>query len=305
MTTVIETRGLTKSYGAHRGIVDVDLDVEPGQVFAFLGPNGAGKTTTIRILLDLQRPSAGTARVLGLDAHHDAVAIHRRLGYLPGDLVLAPHMTGADYVKWFARARGLPDSLPRAQQLAGRFDLDLGRRTKELSKGNRQKVGIVLAFAHRPELLVLDEPTSGLDPLVEDEFEQLLAETAAEGATVFLSTHELDQVQRIAQRVAIIKDGRMVLSDSVDTLRRSVPQRMDLRFKEPIDPRRLDIAGVRVVSTNGPAVSLELTGDIGPVLHAVADLDPVELVTRHADLDELFLSVYRNPTEATTPAHVD
>ena len=296
MTCAIETIGLTKMFGAIRGIEALDLRVEPGEIFGFLGPNGAGKTTTIRALLDLQRPTAGTALVLGLDAHRDSVAIHSRVGYLPGDLALFSRMTAGDHFAWFARARGFTN-YRSASALAARFDLPLDRRVKELSKGNRQKVGIVLAFMHEPELLILDEPTSGLDPLMKDEFERLLRESTASGRTVFLSSHELDEVQRVADRVGIIKDGRLVRTDTVEGLRRDAPTTLELRFRYPVDPAIFRIDGVRVLESSGAHVTLEVTGALGPVLRIAADLDPIGLVSRQADLDELFLDFYRDDIE--------
>ena len=300
---VIESAGLTKTFGEFRGIRQLDLSVTSGQVFAFLGPNGAGKTTTIRILLDLQRPNAGWARLFGFDAHRDSVRIHQRVGYLPGDLALHSRLSGWDHVNWSRKARRIV-TVDGAAGLADRLDLDLTRKVSELSKGNRQKLGIVLAFFHQPDLLILDEPTSGLDPLVEDEFERLLKETVAEGRTVFLSTHKLDEVQRIAERVAIIKEGRLVLIDTVENLRRSVAQRVELRFRAPVDPSRFLMDGVRIASVHGSQVALEVTGPIGPVLEVAADLDPVDLVARHADLDELFLSVYREAGSDAGSSHV-
>jgi len=297
-TAAIETVGLTKMFGTTRGIDQLNLRVESGEIFGFLGPNGAGKTTTIRALLDLYHPTAGTARVLGLDAQVDSVAIHRRVGYLPGDLTLFDRMTARDHVNWFARARGR-DSTGRADELSERFSLALDAKVKELSTGNRQKVGIVLAFMHEPELLILDEPTSGLDPLMKDEFEHLLRETTAAGRTVFLSSHELDEVQRVADRVGIIKEGRLVLTDTVAGMRQRAPQVIEVLFDHPVDPDRFQIDGVRVVSSQGPRVELEMTGAIAPVLRIIADFDPVELVSRHAELDELFLDYYRNDTGKT------
>ena len=298
MTSAIETIGLTKMFGATRGIEGLDLRVEPGEIFGFLGPNGAGKTTTIRALLDLQRPTAGTALVLGLDAHRDALAVHDRVGYLPGDLALFARMTARDHVVWFARARGLTGT-GSAEALAERFALPLDRRVKELSKGNRQKVGIVLAFMHDPDLLILDEPTAGLDPLMKDEFERLLRETTAHGRTVFLSSHELDEVQRVAERVGIIKNGRLIRTDTVEGLRDSAPTTLEFRFKGPVDPALFRIDGVRIVSTGDAHLTLEVSGAMGPVLQVAAALDPIGLVSRQADLDELFLDFYRDRTEET------
>lgn len=294
MTYAIEARGFTKRFGKTLAVDGLDLAVGTGEVFGFLGPNGAGKTTTIRAVLDLLRPTSGMVRVLGLDAHRDSVAVHRRVGYLPGDLALFPRLTARAHVSAFASVRGMPAGA-RALELAERFELPLGRPVRELSTGNRQKLGVVLAFMHDPELLVLDEPTVGLDPLVKDEFEHLLRETTAQGGTVFLSSHELDEVQRVADRVAIVKDGRLVRTDTVASLRASAPKTLELRFATPVDSTGFEIDGVRVVSVEGPIVTLQLTGPLRPVLEAVAQLEPLDMVSRHADLDELFLSIYRGP----------
>jgi beta-exotoxin I transport system ATP-binding protein len=298
MTCAIETVGLTKTYGAVTAVAGLDLRVEPGQVFGFLGPNGAGKTTTIRMLLALARPTVGRARLLGLDAAVDSVEVHRRTGYLPGDLELFPRLTGRQHIDWFGRARGGVDG-SRVKDLVERFQVVTGRPVRELSKGNRQKIGLVLAFMHEPELLVLDEPTSGLDPLMQREFESLLRETAGQGRTVFLSSHELDEVQRVADRIAIIKEGRLVAQDTVDGLRRAAPQKMQVRFRRPVSPADLNaVTGVTVTACDGPRVTLDVTGEIGPVLQVIASHDPVDLVSRPAGLDELFLGFYQESAEA-------
>jgi beta-exotoxin I transport system ATP-binding protein len=301
MRAVIETFGLTKSFGPTRAVVDLDLQVQGGQVFGFLGPNGAGKTTTIRALLALQRPTNGGIRVLGLDSQRQSLEIHGRIGYLPGDLQLYPRMTAKQHIDWFARARG-GGTPPLIGELVERFDVVLDRPAKELSRGNRQKVGLVLAFMHRPELLILDEPTSGLDPLMQNEFEGLARETVAEGRSVFLSSHELDEVQRLADHVAIIKAGRLVATDSVEGLRRSAPQKVEVTFPEAIDCSQFSLLdGVTVTACEGPRVALEVTGPIGPVLGLIAEHDPVDVISRHADLDELFLDFYRRSPAAEPP----
>jgi ABC-2 type transport system ATP-binding protein len=316
MTPVIETRGLAKTYGAVRAVVDLDLEVETGEVFAFLGPNGAGKSTTIRMLLALQRPTFGTASLFGLDSHADRVEIHRRVGYLPGDLELFPRMTGRHVIDWFSHARGGVDR-ETVDHLVERFQAVTERPVKELSKGNRQKLGIVLAFMTRPELLVLDEPTVGLDPLMRNEFETLIRETVAEGKTVFLSSHELDEVQRLADRAAIIKEGRLIVTDTVDGLRRSLPRKIEVEFRQPVDRSVFDgLAGVRIVSTviapdrgaqdnaasDGAVMAFEVTGEIAPFLHVVVDHDPIDFVSRRPDLDELFLDFYRSSEERPVDA---
>ncbi len=297
---VIETTGLTKTFGAHRGIVDVDLEVRRGEVFGFLGPNGAGKSTAIRILMGLHAPTSGRARVLGLEPRRDQVELGARTGYLPGDLVLVPRQTGRELTERFARVRGLTDTAYR-DELVERFGVDLDRPTQTLSKGNRQKIGIVLAFMHRPELLVLDEPTSGLDPLLQNEFALLLEETTRDGRTVFLSSHDLDEVQRVVDRLAIIREGRIVVTDTVEGLRSHAPRTMEVTLARDLGDDALAslraLAGLAVERDGPRRLRLTLTGPVAPVLRAVAELDPVDLRARPADLDELFLGYYRATDE--------
>ncbi len=291
---VIETHQLTKRYGSARGIEDVDLHVEPGEVFGFLGPNGAGKSTTIRTLLDFQRPTSGSAELFGLDSRRDSVAIRARVGYLPGDLKLFERMTGAQHLAWFSRARGAHNAAV-TDDLVARFDVEMDRPVGELSKGNRQKVGLLLAFAQAPELLILDEPTSGLDPLMQVEFERLVRETAAAVRTVLLSSHSLAEVQRVADRVAIIRDGRLVVTDTVEHLRARAPRVMGFRFPGTPDPvpfRRLD--GVGNVEVHDNDLDLQVTGGVAPVLEAALAQGVVDVTAHHADLDELFLAYYRD-----------
>lgn len=298
---VIETHTLTRSFGPHRGIIEVDLRVEPGEVFGFLGPNGAGKSTTIRILMGLYHASSGTARVLGLDPFHDGVEVHRRTGYLPGELAVYPRVTGREILDRFGSARGLRDTRYR-DELIERFGAEVDRPTQTLSKGNKQKLGIVLAFMHRPELLVLDEATSGLDPLLQQEFISLLRETAAEGRTVFLSSHDLDEVQRAVHRLAIIREGRIVVTDTVDGLRQHAPRTIELVFDRDVDTAALtQLDGVQVTGTDPRHLRFTITGPVAPILRAIAPLDPIDLLARPADLDELFLDYYRsaNLPEAT------
>jgi ABC-2 type transport system ATP-binding protein len=293
MTPVVSAAGLTRSFGKHRGIDDVSFEVRRGEVFGFLGPNGAGKSTTIRIMLGLYRRDAGTVTVLGHDPARDIVPINAATGYLPGELALHPRLTGREHLDLVARARGLTDLRTR-DELVRRFNVELDRPVKNLSKGNRQKIGIVLTFMHRPHLLVLDEPTSGLDPLLQDEFARLVRETVAEGRTVFLSSHELDEVQRVVDRLAIIKDGRIVVTDTVDGLRSKAPRTVQFRFDRDVDGALFEhIDGVHVTGTEDRTVTLTLSGAIAPVLRAAADLDAVDVTARPTDLEELFLRYYR------------
>lgn len=291
---VIATEGLTRRFGRRRGITDVSMAVTGGEVFGFLGPNGAGKSTTIRLLLGLYRPSSGRATVFGLNPCRDGVEVHRRVGYLPGELALYPRLTGRNIVDRAARIRRHTDQRYR-DELVDRFGIELDRPVHTLSKGNVQKIGLLLAFAHRPELLILDEPTSGLDPLLQDEFSRLVRETARDGRTVFLSSHDLDEVQRLVDRVAIIKEGRIIVTDTVENLRANAPKTVEFRFPNPVDPavfQRLD--AVRVLSGDTTRVRLSVAGTIGPLLRLAAELDPVDMTARPTDLDELFLSYYRS-----------
>jgi ABC-2 type transport system ATP-binding protein len=300
VTAAIETVGLGRDYGTTRAVDALDIAVECGECFGFLGPNGAGKSTTIRLLLALQRPSRGRAVVLGSDVQRDAPEVHRRVGYLPGELSLYPRWTGRQHIDWFAGVRGI--SPRRADDLVERFGVVMDRPADELSKGNRQKVGLVLAFMHRPELLVLDEPTSGLDPLMQGEFEALVRETVAERRTVFLSSHGLDEVQRVADRVTIIREGRVVATDTVAHLRDSAPRKVTVRFDHRIDLQVFaPLEGVAVTGSDEHSVSLDVTGPMGPLIRVLAQHDPVDLTARQADLEELFGGYYRDGTNEGAP----
>ncbi|HET7389021.1 MAG TPA: ABC transporter ATP-binding protein [Nocardioidaceae bacterium] len=294
---IVSVEALTRSFGRQRGVFDVGFEIGPGEVFGFLGPNGAGKSTTIRLLLGLYRPDRGRIRVFGLDPAKDSVEVHRRTGYLPGELALYPRLTGGQLLDRFASARSMrgPGERRYRDDLVERFEAELDRPLRTLSKGNRQKIGIVLAFMHRPELLVLDEPTSGLDPLLQDEFARLLRETADDGRSVLLSSHELDEVQRTVDRLAIIREGRIVETDTVEGLRSRSPRTVELRFASPVDTDAFAaLSGVHVVSREPERVVLSLVGPVAPLLRLAADLDAVDLTARPADLDELFLTYYRN-----------
>jgi ABC-2 type transport system ATP-binding protein len=289
---VIETRQLTKSYGPFRGIVDVDLVVNEGEIFGFLGPNGAGKTTTIRILLDLIRPTSGRATVFGVETAADPVAIHRRLGYLPGEWNLYDRLTGAETITFFGNLRGGVDK-GYVDHLVQRLDLDPSRRFREYSKGNKQKVGLICALQHRPELLILDEPTSGLDPLVQQTFNELLFEARGEGRTVFLSSHIISEVERTCDRVAIIREGRIVRLDTVEGVRALAAHEVELRFEAPVDPAPfVAIPGVANLVEEGRTLRMLVTGPIAPVVRLAGRFDLVDFVSREPSLEEVFLSEY-------------
>ena len=299
MTAVIRTEKLTKSYGSHRGIVDVNLEVQQGEVFGFLGPNGAGKTTTIRILLDLIRPTSGKAYVFDIESSADPAAIHRRIGYLPGEFTLYDRLTGAQTLEYFGNLRGGVDKAYQAE-LIERFDLDASRRFKEYSKGNKQKVGLVAALQHKPELLLLDEPTSGLDPLVQQTFFTVLREQVAAGSTVFLSSHVLSEVERSCDRVAIIREGRLVQVDRVDALRDLAHHQVELRFAgDPPVGEFKGLAGVSDVEVEDHLIRLRVLGPITPVVQAAARLGVTDFLSRESSLEETFLAQYgREAAEA-------
>ena len=301
MTAIIGTEKLTKSYGPHRGIVDLDLEVDEGEVFGFLGPNGAGKTTTIRTLLDHLRPTSGRARVFGIETTADPVAIHRRIGYLPGEFTLYDRLTGGQTIEYFANLRGGVDPAYRAS-LIERLDLDPSRRFKEYSKGNKQKLGLVVAFQHRPELLILDEPTSGLDPLVQQAFYGLVREAQAEGRTVFLSSHVLSEVERTCDRVAIVRDGRLVRTGRVDTLRDLAHHQVELRFPDGVPTAEFAaLPGVSDVVVEDHTLRLRVAGPITPVLQAAARHQLVDFLSREPSLEESFLAEYgRQATEVSS-----
>jgi ABC-2 type transport system ATP-binding protein len=289
---VIETEKLTKSYGSHRGIIDVDLAVQEGEIFGFLGPNGAGKTTTIRTLLDLIRPTSGTARVFGIESSADPVAIHRRIGYLPGEFALYDRLTGGQHLEYFANLRGGVDPAYQAS-LVERLDLDPSRKFKEYSKGNKQKVALVIALQHRPDLLLLDEPTSGLDPLVQQTFFVILRESVAGGATVFLSSHILSEVEKTADRVGIIREGLLVKVGTVDDLRDLAHHQVELRFAGEVPAAVFEaLPGVSEVVVDDHVLRLRVAGAITPVVQAAARYELLDFVSREPSLEETFLAQY-------------
>jgi ABC-2 type transport system ATP-binding protein len=292
MTAVIELQKLTKSYGSNRGIIEVDLSVEQGEVFGFLGPNGAGKTTTIRTMLDLIRPTSGRALVFGTESDADPVAIHRRVGYIPGEFTLYDRLTGGQTLEYFANLRGGVERSYQAS-LIERFELDPSRRFREYSKGNKQKVGVIVALQHRPELLILDEPTSGLDPLVQQTFFGTLRETVAEGTTVFLSSHILSEVEKNCDRVAIIREGRLAQVDRVDALRDLAHHQVELRFAGPVPASAFaSLPGVSDLVADDHVLRMRVAGAITPVVQAAARYDLLDFVSREPSLEETFLAQY-------------
>jgi ABC-2 type transport system ATP-binding protein len=290
---IIRAEELTKCFGANRGVTGLTFEVLQGEVFGYLGPNGAGKTTTIRLLLDLLRPTSGTVRVFGLDPRRDGRRIRAEIGYLAGDLRLYGRLTGRELLHYFGHLRGLP-GIDEGEALARRFDLDLDRPIRTLSKGNRQKAGLVQALMHRPALLVLDEPTSGLDPLVQQVFYEIVREATADGRSVFLSSHVLSEVQRVADRVAVIREGELELVESVETLRTRAFTRVEATFATapPADAFE-GVPEVRVLERRGDAVLFALEGRADPLVKALARYEVIGLDSHEADLEDVFLALYR------------
>lgn len=289
----IQTERLTKHYGSFPALIDLDLEVKPGEVFGFLGPNGAGKSTTIRVLMGELNPTSGSASVLG--AQPREVAHRARLGYLPSDLALWPAMTGRDTLRFFANLRHGVDRAHVAA-LAERLDADLTKRVGELSTGNRQKIGLISVFMHRPDLLILDEPNAGLDPLVQHEFWAMMREVADDGRSVFLSSHTLSEVERVADRVGIIRQGRLIAVEEVAALRRKRMRRIELDIDGTLEASDLaPISGVRDVEIRADRVELNFDGDMAQLLAAVsAKVRLRDLHTQEADLEDIFLAYYRD-----------
>ncbi|MEZ5115119.1 MAG: ABC transporter ATP-binding protein [Candidatus Nanopelagicales bacterium] len=287
---------VTKYYGSSRGVIDVDLELRRGEVLGLLGPNGAGKTTLLRTMLDLIRPTAGRITVMGRDAHRESVAVRRELSYLPGELALPPRLTGRQAVRLYTSARG-PVDPSRVQRFADRLDLDLDRRVGDLSKGNKQKVGVVLAFAPDVPLLVLDEPTSGLDPLLQRTFRDFVFEAVDEGRTVLLSSHVMEEVEHLATRVALMREGRVVAVDSVDALKGLVAREVRVRVGVGVDVPALTatltaLPGVTGVTAREGVLELRAQGSMDALVKALAAVEVDAVTSVEPDLEDVFVTFY-------------
>jgi ABC-2 type transport system ATP-binding protein len=292
MADAILTDSLSKSYGDVLALDNLDLQVRTGEIFGYLGPNGAGKTTTIRLLLDIIRPSAGGAEVLGLDPRKDGVQLRRRVGYLPGDFIVDGRQTSREFLTFLGNLRG---GLPaRAMDdLAGRLDFDLGLKIGSLSKGNRQKVGLIQAFMHEPELLILDEPTSGLDPLMTREFLSMATEARARAQTIFMSSHILSEIQQVADRAGIIRKGRLIAIDDVDALRSRAMREVRVSFGGEVTPAQFEpIEGVSDLVVDGNVLRCRLTGEADLFVKTAARHKVIDFISEEPDLEELFFHYY-------------
>ena len=306
MTAAIITEGLHKRYGARTAVHGLDLVVEPGTVFGLIGPNGAGKTTTLRILLDIIRPTSGSARVLGQDPHQGGPALRRRIGFIPGELRLEGRVRAQSLLSHYADISG-PVERGTIAELAERLDVDLSRSVRTLSKGNKQKLGLIQAFMHRPELLVLDEPTSGLDPLVQREFMSMVREARDNGQTVVLSSHVLSEIQQTADRVAVLSEGRVVAEGDVASLRLGALRRVRAGVRAA-DPdairtaleRMAGVTDTEVIEGDVVRITATIDGDIDPLIKLLAASTVVDLAIEEPDLEESVLSLY-----GTTPHEVN
>ena len=291
MTAAVATTGLTKFYGVHRGITDVNLAIREGEVFGLLGPNGAGKTTCIRLFLDFIHPTSGSATVLGLDSRADSVRIRRHVGYLPGEFVTYEKLTVLDLLEYFANLRN--GDLGKAHLLAERFALDLTRKIGELSRGNRQKLGLVQAFMSDPRLLILDEPSTGLDPLLQQEFHALVREEVEAGKTFFISSHVLSEVEIICDRVGIIREGSLVTVEEVATLRERALTRVEIEFDNPVSPADFEaVEGVTDVVVSEHRLTCSVTGSVDSLIKAAARHTVNKIESARPGLEEVFLAYY-------------
>ncbi len=288
----IETHQLTKFYGKSRGVEDLDLDVRRGEIYGFVGPNGAGKSTTVRLLLNLIRPTRGSATILGMDSQRNSKDVRARLGYLPGELRMYENLTGQQLLRFFGNVRGVTDTT-YMYEIAERLSAELGRRIGTLSRGNKQKLGVVQALMHRPDLILFDEATSGLDPLMQQELYAILDEYRGQGGTVFFSSHYLDEVERICDRVGVIRDGTLILSDTLAAIQEKQVRRLRLEFAEPPPADILaGLPGVQKESQDGTTVLALVQDNLAGALKEAARFTVVDIEYEERRLEDIFLQYY-------------
>lgn len=289
---IISIEGLTKYYKKNLGINDVSFEVSEGEVFGYLGPNGAGKTTTIRILMDFIRSDAGRAKIFGLDSLKDSRKIHQNIGYLPGELSLYPNLKIQEYLEYFANLKRKLD-WPYINELAERFNLNLEQQIKTLSSGNKQKVGLIQAFMHKPELLILDEPTKGLDPLMQQEFFSLVEEVKSEGRTILLSSHVLSEVERVCDRVGIIRKGKIIAIEDIVSLHNRSLWEVEIHFKEPVSAEAFSsLKNLRKISLKNEILKCNVLGDMDEFIKSTARLKIKTFSSHQPSLEEIFIALY-------------
>ncbi|MCF8302867.1 MAG: ABC transporter ATP-binding protein [Bacteroidales bacterium] len=293
---IIRAKDLTKFYGQTVGVNEISFEVDKGELFGFLGPNGAGKTTTIRLLLDLLRPTSGLIKIFGENIKTNSLEIRKRIGYLPGEFSAYHHLTGYEFLRLLSKLRN--DSFDPGLELFDRFELsqkDLYKKIKELSHGTLQKLGIIQSLMHQPELLILDEPTTGLDPLMKEVFYELMLEKQQNGTTVFFSSHNLDEVEKLCERVAIIRKGEIVGLEYVSTLKAKAGQNIEIQLKEPME--KLELPNATLIDNNENTYRFRVTGKWPPVLKKLSELPVAEISITRPDLEDLFMDYYREKTQ--------
>jgi ABC-2 type transport system ATP-binding protein len=304
MENIIETKDLTVYYGRHRGIVDVNLSVQKGEVFGFLGPNGAGKTTTQRVLLDVIRPTKGESYIFGQNCQKEGVAVRQKIGYLPGELSLYPSMKAAQFLDMVNTLRGNNSDKAYRNELCERLDLDTNRKIRQFSRGNKQKVGIVVAFMHKPDLLILDEPTSGLDPLVQQTVLELVREAKADGRTIFFSSHILSEVQAVCDRVGIIREGQLVETQRIEDLIKQQIMRLHLEFANLPPTDAFALEGVTELSRDERGVLLEVRDNLNGVMATAVTYHIINIKTETVSLEDIFLAYYGKESKENGGNHV-
>lgn len=295
--SIVSTRNLTKFYKKDPGVVDLNMDVFEGEVFGYLGPNGAGKTTTIRLFLDFIRPTSGSAELFGMDSHDDGLKIREKIGYLPGELSIYSHLTGREFLGYMASFRGGVD-WEYVGELASRLKSDLSKRMGSMSHGNKQKIGLIQAFMHQPELLILDEPTMGLDPLVQQEFYRMVREVKRDGRTVFLSSHIMPEVERICDRVGIIRKGRMVAVEKISDLKERRLRHMEIHFAEDVAIEAFeDVQGIQDLQVQGNILECSVSGSMDPLIKRISRFEVLNVISHEPSLEEVFLAYYSGDTK--------
>lgn len=294
MQNVIEIKNLTKYYGKTRGVENLNLGVKKGEIFGFLGPNGAGKTTTIRCMMDFIRPNSGSISILGMDSKKDSEKIKKDIGFVAGEVNLYEKLTGEEHIKY---VEGFMGKAPSAKKLINTLSFDPKIRTKNLSKGNKQKLALILALMHNPKVLIMDEPTAGLDPILQNEIYETLEKMGEEGTTIFFSSHIISEVERIANRVGIIKDGEISKIESIEDLSKKKMRNIKIRFNEKYEMPDFKMEGVKRIEKIAEGLLINYVGDTNPLLRKLASYDIADIEISHASLEDLFLEFYNHEKE--------